>query len=374
VADEGSMIERRSLTRLFPALRLVGAVRMAFDLRKLVIAAIGLAGLQAGWLLLGRLSPASVQAMPTLLDATVPTRLDSLPKLWTSKGAGDVVFRLSEPYWLLIRPLLGLFDPGNDWTSMLCAGLALVWMIVVWSFCGGAIARIAVVQIATTRRPGISEALRFARRRAGALVGAPFCPLLGVAFLAMLLAGFGALYRIPAVGPALAGVLLVIPLLIGLVTAALVLGLIGAWPLMPVAVAAGAEDALDALSRTFGYLNQRLGPLVAMVAFSCLLGVLGLALVDILVYSVVRLTHWGLGLTAPGLELADLFAAMNARAGVAAGAHSFWIGIAAVMAYAWTYSFFWTAAAYIYLWLRHEVDGTPWSEVDPPAPPAPPAA
>ena len=50
--EEVSIPDRRSLTRFFPALRLVGAIRLAFDLRKLIIAAIGLALLQPGWSLL----------------------------------------------------------------------------------------------------------------------------------------------------------------------------------------------------------------------------------------------------------------------------------------------------------------------------------
>ena len=37
-----------------------------------------------------------------------------------------------------------------------------------------------------------------------------------------------------------------------------------------------------------------------------------------------------------------------------------------LVAHGWAYSFFWTAAALIYLWLRHEVDGTPWEDLDPP--------
>ena len=41
-----------------------------------------------------------------------------------------------------------------------------------------------------------------------------------------------------------------------------------------------------------------------------------------------------------------------------------------LVAHAWAYSFFWTAAAHIYLWLRHEVDGTPWEDLDPPGVPA----
>jgi hypothetical protein len=37
-----------------------------------------------------------------------------------------------------------------------------------------------------------------------------------------------------------------------------------------------------------------------------------------------------------------------------------------LFAKSWTYSFFWTAAALLYLWLRHDVDGTSWSECEPP--------
>jgi hypothetical protein len=367
LADEGLVFERRSLTRLFPALRILGAIRMAFDLRKLVVAVIGLAALRAGWLTLALLSPPSAEAVPALLETTGPASLERVAVPWTQNGAGELQFRLSEPVRILIKPLLALFDPGKGFRAMLCAGMALVWMIVVWSICGGAIARIAVVQIATTRQTGIGQALRFSIKRAGSLVMAPLCPLFGVAFCGAILAGFGVLYRIPAVGPAVAGVLLVIPLLLGLVMALLVIGLIGAWPLMPAAVAAGAEDGLDALSRTFGYVNQRIGPLVAMVAMVCGLGVLGLVFVDVFVLSVLRLAQWGLGLTAPGAELTALFTSMEPSSGaVAVRAHSFWIGFAGLLGYAWTYSFFWTAAAYVYLWLRHDVDGTPWTEIDPP--------
>ena len=61
------------------------------------------------------------------------------------------------------------------------------------------------------------------------------------------------------VGFAIAGVLLFIPLALGVLMTLLVAGLAAGWPLMVAALASGAETALDAWSRTFGYLNQRLG-------------------------------------------------------------------------------------------------------------------
>ena len=55
--DEVPIPGRRSWNRFLPALRLIGAIRRSFDVRKLAIAALGLALLQSGWLLLDRLVP-----------------------------------------------------------------------------------------------------------------------------------------------------------------------------------------------------------------------------------------------------------------------------------------------------------------------------
>ena len=142
---------------------------------------------------------------------------------------------------------------------MLHALLSLIWLFVVWGICGGAIARIAIVQVAAMRQTTVIEALRFARRNAGPLILAPLCPLLGVAFLRR----DRCLVRtaLPAArGRARSGRhRSVVPLAAGLVMTLLLAGLLGGWPLLQAATAGGAEDALDALSRIFGYLNQRLG-------------------------------------------------------------------------------------------------------------------
>ena len=81
--------------------------------------------------------------------------------------------------------------------SFLHAVLAAVWGVVVWGSFGGAIARIAVVQVARTERVGMGKALRFAVRNWLPLVGTPLSPLLGVAFFTALCAAFGLLYWLP---------------------------------------------------------------------------------------------------------------------------------------------------------------------------------
>jgi hypothetical protein len=249
---------------------------------------------------------------------------------------------------------------------MLHAFLNLAWLILVWGLSGGAISRIAIIQVTNLRQVGIAEAVRFALRSASSLIVAPLCPLLGLGFCAAITAAFGLLYRVPVVGTSIVGAFLVAPLVLGFVMILMVAGLLAGWPLFHAAVAAGAEDALDALSRTFGYLNQRLGSFTALVVFVWVLGLIGLVFVDYLTIGVLRLTEWGLGLGAPAAQVSAFFSGMGPPPGaLAAATHAFWLGMVWLVAHGWIYSYVWTAAALIYLWLRHAVDGTPWSELEP---------
>ena len=258
VPDQVSIPFRRFVNRLFPALRLVGAIRLAFDVRKLAIAALGVALLQSGSSLLDRLVPSIDDASATVLELSASETNAIQPAFWPGVNIRQYHFRISEPVRLLTTPLFALIEPGSSWVQMLRALVGLIWLMVVWGICGGAIARIAIVQIATMRTTKLSDALRFAMQSAGSLILAPLCPLIGLAFCAVFGAAFGLIYWLPAVGPALAGALLIVPLAIGLVMTLFVAGLAAGWPLLHAAIAGGAEDALDALSRIFGYLNQRL--------------------------------------------------------------------------------------------------------------------
>jgi hypothetical protein len=150
------------------------------------------------------------------------------------------------------------------------------------------------------------------------------------------------------------------------VMAIALLGLLAGWPLMHASVAAEAEDTLDALSRSFSYLNQRLGKLGCWVAIAWLVGIPGLLLVDVLAISVVHLTAWSVGFTAPASSLAGLDFPVPAGAAIPRAAvafQGFWVGLIGLLAQSWVYAYFWTSASLIYLLLRNDVDGTAWSEV-----------
>jgi hypothetical protein len=343
----------------------MAAIRMAFDARKLIIAASGLLLLQLGWSLLDLAFPGSFDVTPDVLPVDAPIRPSD--GLWSSIDTGiPLPHRLLEPANILIAPLSALFNPRSDWLAMLHALLGLAWLLVVWGLCGGAIARATVIQEAHSRQPGLGEALRFAWRSAGTLILAPSYPLVAVAFCSLTGIAFGLLYRLPA-GPAVAGALLFIPLVVGVVITLLVATLVAGWPLFHAAIASGADDALDALSRVYGYLNQRLAVFAVGLAIAWFIGLAGLALVELLAGGVIHLTRWSLSLSGPRPLISALFLGGDVDAGpVAAMTHHFWLGAVRLLAHAWIFSYFWTAAAVLYLWLRHDVDGTPATVIDPP--------
>jgi hypothetical protein len=371
LAGDGFKLDQVSVLRQFPGLRLLSAIRLAFDLRKVIVAAAGLVLLQIGWSILDWVLPTSADVTPELSWTSGSVGFSPGQFVWTKNSGAFLTERLLEPIRLMISPLRALVEPGGGWGRMLHGLVGLLWLIVIWGICGGAIARIALVQIAKQQQAAIAEAFRFAVRSAIPLCLAPLCPLLGLVFCALIVAAFGALYRVPVVGPPLGGILLFVPLLLGLVMMMLAIGLVAGWPLMHAALAAGADDALDALSRSFGYLSQRLGALSILLLPIALQAIVGLVLVELLAAGVIQLTAWSLGLTAPF----DLIAPLFSDGGTADGAittslHMFWLTAVRLLAHGWVYSFTWSAAALLYLWLRNDVDSLPWTEIDRPVAPA----
>jgi hypothetical protein len=364
LADDASLMERRPLLRLWPALRVIAAVRLACDLRKLLIAAIGIIVVEAGWFAGDRLFQAPGDVTPSVLATILPLAWDAHDLPSPRETVVKLALWISEPVRVLVLPLLALTDPASRWPRLLHALAALLWVIVVWSVCGGAIARIAVVQVAQMRQPGLVGAVRFATRRAGSLIAAPLCLLLGIGFCAAILATVGAFSRIPLIGPALLGIGYVFPLLIGFVIALFGLLLTAAWPLFAAAVAAGSEDAIDTLSRAVGYVNQRVGPFVIAVALAAVLGAIGLVFVEVFAAVVIRATSWGLSLANPNAPLSSSVPSGDWSSTIAVAAHSLWHGLVGLLAHGWAYSFFYSAASCLYLWLRHDVDGTPWNEIE----------
>ena len=354
------MVVDPDLPRLEPSGRrflawssLVRAVGLAGDARKLILGVVGLALLIGGWDLID----ANLGANPAraLTVRIAPGRTIEDFERTAGPGYGNLVWLVSEPARTVIEPFAELFSRKTGlraWFRALGRG---VWALVVWGIIGGAITRIAVVQLTIGGGIGVTTALRFALRRWLALIGAPLTPFLAVFLVAGGCALFGRLYYIPAgIGASIAGILGFIPLVAGVLMALILLGLALGWPLMHATVAAEGEDVADALSRSYSYVNQRLLRYLAHLAAAWILGVIGLVLAVCFARVVLSLADWSVALGAPAqpssIPLADI-------------TREFWTTAVGWLTHAYIYSYFWTTTTVIYLILRQDVDGTDTHDV-----------
>jgi len=128
-------------------------------------------------------------------------------------------------------------------------------------------------------------------------------------------------------------------------------------------VAAEANDGFDALSRSYSYVLQRPGHYAAYVAIAWVMGALGAALAMFAARLILHLTVWGVAFGGPDARVLLLYLEGPLTKSAAGSFHYVWVSAIALLAYSWTFSYFWSAAAQIYLLLRHDVDGAPWADI-----------
>ncbi len=172
---------------------------------------------------------------------------------------------LRRPLHYVLDPLLSAWRADQDLALFGYVGLQVLLLALLWGLFGGAIYRLAAVDLTRQSREHGREALAFARRHWRGFVGARVAlwlgilvPLAGAVLLALagrLPGWIGAVLLAVAVG----GTIL---LAIAAVVVASVNGVAGF--LAGPTVAAEDSDAFDAVSRTFTYASHGLPRLVAL--------------------------------------------------------------------------------------------------------------
>ena len=118
---EGFKLDAVAVFRRFPGLRVLSAIRLAFDLRKVLVAALGLFLLEGGWAVLDWILPECGRCHSgALLDIT-ERRLQPASVLLDRKSAWIPDRALLEPFRILVAPLLAVCEPGGEWTRS-CTG------------------------------------------------------------------------------------------------------------------------------------------------------------------------------------------------------------------------------------------------------------
>jgi hypothetical protein len=339
----------------------------------------------------------------------------------------DQFLVMIEPLVKFVRPIIYFFSPrANDFWSRLYFFLVMLVTLLTWSVFGGAITRIAAVQVARGEKIGMLEALRFTLKRLWAYVTAPLFPLVGVLFLVIVMSFLGLIGMIPYFGDFLAG-LFFWPILLGcgLLMAIALVGLVG-WPLMSVTISAEGTDSWEAVSHSYSYVFQRPWSYAWYSLVAIAYGAVVVFFVGFMASLTVYLAKWGtarpaLAVGADSREPSFLFvyaptsfgwrelllegtvdregrsvvedrasrppvggpgaggvnrwnrinpeaydayvSSLNGGKILGAWLVAFWLGFFFVLVLGFGYSYFWTASTIIYLLMRRSVDAAEMDEV-----------
>ncbi|HKB36031.1 MAG TPA: hypothetical protein VKD72_06225 [Gemmataceae bacterium] len=221
---------------------------------------------------------------------------------WERGGFWDWLFNvevpvLLEPLVKMVRPVVLFFHPDAGPLNSLYFLLVLLWTVVTWAVFGGAITRIAAVQVARQEKLTLSEALRFTTKRWLSFVTAPLFPLLFVLFLLIFMVIFGWFHAIPWFGDIFVdGLFWWLMLIFGLLMAVALIGLIG-WPLMSSTVSTEGTDSWEAVSRSYSYVFQAPWSYLGYWLLALAYGAVLILFVGFMGSFAVYLSKWGVSQT-----------------------------------------------------------------------------
>lgn len=214
--------------------------------------------------------------------------------------AGEGLPVLIEPLVKFLKPVTLLLNPRADFATRLYLLVVAFITLAVWAYFGGAITRIAVLQLGGKEPPSLAEALRFVTQKYVHYLAAPLVPLFFVAGIVVVTMIFGFIHLIPYLGDLINGVLWPIPLLLGFAQALLLVGLVG-YPLMFATISAEGTDTFDALSRSYNYVYQSPWHYICYSLVALAYGMVVVFFVGFMGSFVVYLSKWAISQT-PGTE------------------------------------------------------------------------
>jgi hypothetical protein len=262
---------------------------------------------------------------------------------------------------------------GHDWLFTLVYGLLFVVLVAVG---GGALSRMAAVEVAQGEKLRLQEALDFALGGWARLVLSLLLPLLIAAFLVVLLLVGGWFLMLPWVD-LLGGLLYGVALLIGFGVVFLMVGYALGFSLLVPAVACENCDAADAQQRAYAYVLSRPLHLLGYGVVLIVGLVLGFVLASLFAVALLNVTGALLDAVtanpavagAHGFALFDL--APGRTASVPLQAHSewsawlvvFWQTVVVSLVAGYVFANYFGASTIIYLLMRRSCDGQEMSEI-----------
>lgn len=374
-APSGSIVHEIRWSDALPWWIVFRAAGAAFSPTVILLAAIGVAAVWAGWSAADRAGLVVPAAGLAPLDgglalpspggglvAADPLTPSEATFGWLRAITTRLPAEVTEAARLVTLPFRPTATPASAGAALARVG----WFVLVWAIFGTAISRCVALKLAGEEPIGPLGAVAYGSRKWPPAFNSVVFVLVGIAALSVPGALLGLAMRTEW-GLALAGAVWPLVLLGAVVLAILAVGVVGAWPLMVAAIGVERGDSFQAISTAFSYLYQR--PL--HYAFYLLVGLLGafpvLAAAGLFADATGTLAMWaasfGMGHERTTAVVEGLGAAGPLADTWGLGALRFWTrGLANLLAsFGWGY--FWAIATAAYLVLRQDVDGTPLDEV-----------
>jgi hypothetical protein len=373
MAQQYEVVKGIDWRQVFPASVLTRCFRVAISVSVLLLATLGVCLTQAGWQLSQSVfTPAqSVPSQVPAVDLTKSEKTgDDTQGFWNALENGNGPAWVSTQFCDYVdKEHLANGSIQGKYAWAICIVDAF-WLLLVWSFVGGAITRIAVVQIGREEQIGLKEAFCFVRGKFVSYLMSPLFVLVACAVLSLPILGISALLNFN-IGVVLAGVLWVLVVIAGIAIAVLLTGLFFGWPLMwPTISAEESGDVYEATSRSFAYTFQAPLQYFGYALIVCAIWVPGVMIVQSFAVLVEQVVFTVAGISG-GTAMQDVQQFIETGAtsnensayvlgvNIIGGIH--WIGH--VAADAFCISFFFCSSAGVYLLLRRFVDQTEIDEV-----------
>jgi hypothetical protein len=298
----------------------------------------------------------------------------------------DQIPVLIEPLVKFLRPLFYLLNPNAGYLERFYFLLVIIWTLATWAIFGGAITRIAAVELARNEKISLRESFRYTVSRWRSYLFASFAPLIGVAAITIVLILFSLIALIPIVAEVWYGVLWWIALGLGLAMAVILIGLVG-WPMIHATLSAEGSDSFDALSRCYSYVLQKPWSYLWYAVVALVYGAVVVFFVVLMGSMTVYLAKWGVSQNPLNpvtnrdptymFEFAptsfgwnDLLTQGQPRSAdwhpwnyIGAVLVGFWLWVAFLLMIGFSYAYFWSSSTIIYLLMRRKVDDTDFDEV-----------
>lgn len=287
----------------------------------------------------------------------IPTGIENVVNLSVDRPISP-----ADVYWRFAKPVQQVFVVGQTWFTFFYYLLGSATTVLIWSYCGLPIVRGTIVRVAHEKSPSMTELISFSKPKGFVVASAISLPVIAMMLIAIPAIPVGWLMRLD-VGVPIAGFLWILVLLVSSLIGILAFGLMLAWPLMWGAIAADDCDAFDAISRTYAYASQRPLHFLCYVSVAMLLGYLGWFVVWGFTEMVIGLGYWTVEIGCGGDRLKEVAGVTQQSHVTGVNAIRFACSVFRGVASSYSFSFFFSLAAAIYLLLRRDTDETELDQI-----------